>query len=139
MFRLYRVEIFLLMNFIEVKMKKISLYGIALSLFILFGFTAMPAQAELFFVGGKIVTSMSTASDEFGGCMIYLSNPVGNGCPNKGWVSLDCNDEHYDGGERRFATALMAFSLNKTVYALVDNQIKKDGYCVAKRIDVSNN
>lgn len=123
-------------DYFEVNMKTSIFNRFAIAMISLMGSITVPSHAEQFFVQGKINTTLSTGSDEYGGCMIQLSNPIGNGCPDKGWVSLDCNDDYYDGGERRYASALMAFSLDKPVYVQVDNQVKQGEFCVAKRIDV---
>ncbi len=96
---------------------------------------SMSVQAAPFFVSGTIKRTLSEASN-FGGCMIELSTAVSNGCPANGWVSLDCNGGFHGAGERHYASALMAFSLNKPVTVQVDNTQKYNGYCVARRIDV---
>ena len=95
------------------------------------------AQAEQFWVTGNVVRTLSDGVN-FGGCMIYLSTAVNNGCPANGWVSLDCNGGYNRAGERNYASALMAFSLNKPVTVLVDNSVKYNGYCIVRRLDVLN-
>lgn len=98
---------------------------------------SMTAQASQFWVTGTITRTLSDGMN-YGGCMILLSTAVNNGCPANGYVSLDCNGGFHRAGERNYASALMAFSLNKTVSVLVENTQKYNGYCVASRIDVIN-
>jgi len=84
-------------------------------------------------------TILKTLSDgqNYGGCMIQISNNIGNGCPSN-WVSLDCNGGFSNAGERHYASALMAFSLGKSVTVHVDSTSGKtyNTFCVATRIDV---
>jgi len=98
---------------------------------------SMTTQAAEFWVTGTIVRTLSDGTN-YGGCMISLSTTVNNGCPAGGWVSLDCNGGYSRAGERSYASALMAFSLKKSVSVLVDNTQKYNGFCVGKRIDVMN-
>ncbi|MGR9115748.1 MAG: hypothetical protein ACU85E_08275 [Gammaproteobacteria bacterium] len=109
---------------------------LALSALLLLGLS-ITAQAGQFWVTGNVLRTLSDGFN-YGGCMIYLSTPINNGCPASGWVSLDCNGGYNRAGERNYASALMAFSLNKTVSVLVDNTQKYNGYCVVRRMDVIN-
>lgn len=95
------------------------------------------AHSALFWKTGEISRTL-THSDSFGGCMIQLTESIGNGCPDNGWVSLDCEGETIDSedGKRAYATSLVALTLNKTLSVQIDNTLKVDGYCVAKRIDI---
>lgn len=110
--------------------------NIALSALLLGGIINI-AQAEVFWATGTIKRTLSEGPN-FGGCMIALSTTIGHAC-NGSWVSLDCNGGYSNSGERHYATALMAFSLQKNVSVEVDNEKVYNGYCVAKRIDVLNN
>jgi len=85
-------------------------------------------------VTGTIIKTLSD-SQNYGGCMIQLSKSIGTGCLQN-WVSLDCNGNYSNSGERHYATALMAFSLNKSVTVAFDSTKKHNGYCVVTRIDV---
>ena len=55
-----------------------------------------------------------------GGCMIHISVKMGYPCTETGWVSLDCEKKYGDFGREMYASALMAFSLDKKV--VVDGQ-----------------
>ncbi|EIJ34226.1 hypothetical protein Thini_1632 [Thiothrix nivea DSM 5205] len=69
--------------------------------------------------------------------MALLDVSIGNSCPNSGWVSLDCKAVKTPAGDgnRHFASALLAASLNKQVTVYINNANKIDNYCVADRID----
>jgi len=98
---------------------------------ILLASVSIPAHSE--FVTGTITRTISDGIN-FGGCMIKLSSG-GTDCPSN-WVSLDCNGGYHGAGERNYSTALMAFSLNKSVSVQVDQEKKYGNYCVVTRIDV---
>lgn len=92
------------------------------------------SQANASTIGytGNIIRTLSDSSN-FGGCMILL-----NTLPCGGWVSLDCKASVTPAGDgnRNFANALLAASLNKQVTVYVDTDKKVDThYCVATRID----
>ena len=85
----------------------------------------------------KTGTISRTLTDHYyGGCMIYLSTPIGNGCPNNGWVSLDCNDKYFQGGERMYSSAIVAKTTKSRVSLYIHNDKKHNGYCVARRLDI---
>lgn len=69
--------------------------------------------------------------------MVLINVSVQNGCPGR-WVSLDCKGTYIasETGERNYATALMAASLEKRVSLTIDNEKLHDNYCVATRVDV---
>ncbi|UOG92022.1 MAG: hypothetical protein L3K52_17810 [Candidatus Thiothrix sulfatifontis] len=96
------------------------------------------ANAATFEKTGKITRVLSDSS-LWGGCMIELDSPIANGCGyNDGWVSLDCKATSTPTGEgnRHYASALLAASLNKQVTVHIDTNIRVTyGYCVATRID----
>lgn len=100
-------------------------------------FMATHATANTFNKTGTIVRTL-TDSAHYGGCMLKLSTPIGNGCPNNGWVSLDCDAQFSDAGEgqRAYASALVAFSLGKTITVTINNSQQHDGYCVVRRLDI---
>ena len=112
-------------------MRKLKLIG--LSLLLLGTFSSVSAAK---FCRSGTVTRVLVDSEKFGGCMVMLSTNIGNGCPANGWVSLDCTNTYYTDGKNKYAMALTALSLNKSVSVLVDNTKKHDGYCVAQRIDI---
>jgi len=99
---------------------------------ILLASASIPAHSAEW-VSGTITRTISDGMN-FGGCMIKLSSG-GTDCPSN-WVSLDCNGGYHGAGERNYSTALMAFSLNKSVSVQVDPAKKYASYCVATRIDV---
>ena len=96
------------------------------------------AWSATFWKTGKIVRTLTEAT-YYGGCMIQLSANVGNGCPANGWVSLDCDAKFTDPGQgqRAYASALVAFTLDKNVSIIIDNTKKNDDYCVVRRLDIS--
>ena len=106
--------------------------NLALSLVIL---AMASTNANSATVVGTITRTLSSAPATFGGCMIALSKAIENGCPSI-WVSLDCNGKFSSAGERNYSSALMAFSLNKTVVVYIDGVQKHNTYCVASRIDI---
>lgn len=99
---------------------------------------AQSASAANIYRSGDILRVMSN-TQFYGYCMIQLSSNIGSGCPNEGWVSLDCKDQ-FSGvpgsGNRQYATALTAYALQKKVSVGIDNTKKHNGYCVAHRIDI---
>jgi len=92
-------------------------------------------------LGGKIVATL--ADSAYGGCMVLLDVPIAQAdgklasCPSR-WVSLDCDLLHHTQAQNNamWTSALMAFSLQKTANFFVDERIKFNGYCMARRIDV---
>ena len=114
-----------------------KLKKILINVFICVGLlAAVQAEAAEFWRTGNITRVLT---DRFyGGCMINLSVFIENGCPIAGWVSLDCEDKYSPPGtgNRMYAMALTAFSLNKRVSVLVNNTEKHNGYCVARRVDM---
>jgi len=95
------------------------------------------ANAATFTQTGKITRILSDSSN-FGGCMVLLNVAFTNGCPNSGWVSLDCKAVTTPAGDgnRHFASALLAASLNKQVSIVIDNTKKVNTYCVGTRFDI---
>ena len=98
--------------------------------------STIPANAAEFWRVGKITKTLSQGSG-YGGCMIEITAPIGNGCPGR-WVSLDCDGLFYpeSAGKRSYASATVAASTDKLVSVRVDNTKKHNGYCVSKRLDV---
>ena len=96
------------------------------------------ASAAAFWKTGKITRTL-TETGFYGGCMIKLSTSIANGCPNNGWVSLDCEGKFSDPGEgnRAYASALVALALDKKVSVYVeDTKRVTNNYCVARRLDI---
>lgn len=115
-------------------MKK-SLLILAASLTIILSSTA---NADTFWKSGKIISILS--GQLYSGCMVALDKDIGNSCPSK-WVSLDCkglfNDKDKETGKRKYALAIAAAQTGKTVHVLVNNLHKANGFCVARRFQVS--
>jgi len=117
-------------------MKKTKTSTVALVLAtIVFSATASSAS---FWVTGKI--NRTLADQNYAGCMIFLDKAIGGTCPGS-WVSLDCkglfNDKDQMTGKNKFSLALAAAQTGKTVSVYVNDANKANGYCVARRIDVT--
>jgi len=109
-------------------MKNILMKLVVLTLF------ALPMTGHAFSINGTVL-KVSAEGQYNGACAIQLSKPIGNGCTGS-WLSLDCQEKFSAGGDRKYATAMLAFSLNKSVTAFFDAKQKQGVYCVAKRVDV---
>lgn len=97
---------------------------------------ATQAEAAGFWRSGTITR---TLSDRFyGGCMIHISTKIANGCPNNGWVSLDCQGLYGAHGDQMYASALTALTMGKKVSMYIHNHEKHNSYCVARRLDILN-
>ena len=76
----------------------------------------------------------------YGGCYATLSKKVAGIC-NSTVVSFDCDGVYNKNGagNRHYSTALLAFSLNKTVNLVVDdvNLTKQGKYCTVTRISIA--
>jgi len=70
--------------------------------------------------------------------MIQLSTNIANGCPDNGWVSLDCAGTFGSpsDGKRAYVTALLAFQMGKQVSVMVNNEEKHNDYCGIRRLDI---
>lgn len=112
-------------------MRKLKLIGLSL---LLLGTYSSVSAAKFNRTG--TIDRILVDSERFGGCMVRLTTNIANACPNNGWVSLDCTNTYYTDGKNKYAMALTANSLNKSVTVLVDNDKKHDGYCVAQRVDM---
>jgi len=99
---------------------------------VLLASVSMTAQSVT--ITGTILRTLSDGQN-YGGCMIQLSQAIGSGC-SANWISLDCKGGYSNAGERHYASALMAFSLNKSVSVYFDPAKKYNGFCVATRVDV---
>lgn len=105
---------------------------------LLLGLSNSALSAE-FWRTGNVLRILSD-NKNFGKCMILMSTKVSNGCPNNGWVSLDCIDEYSTGNSKnKLAIVLTALATNKRVSVKVDNTKKHNGYCVANRVDILSN
>ncbi len=102
---------------------------------ILLASVVQTAQAQLIQAQGTITRTLNETTSNFGGCMIALSSSIGGNCVDP-WVSLDCSGTFSSSGDRLYATAMVAFSLNKSVFVEVDDTQVHGGFCVVKRLDV---
>jgi len=103
---------------------------------LLIGSSGTFADSEV--VSGKILNTLSESS-VYGKCMVYSEsfNPR-IACP-AGWVSLDCSGDFNskEDSRRMWDSAQLAYAMDLTVeVTLVDTQ-KHNGYCVAKRLNVT--
>ena len=110
----------------------IRLLGIVLSLFCAPGHTAVAG------VSGTI--SNILAHDQlFGKCMIRSTTfaPTNN-CPAE-WVSLDCSGEFGSKADssRLLDISQMAFALGTSIYVVIDDAKKHNGFCVAARVELT--
>lgn len=114
---------------------KTHIIKLLLSSLILLGLSNSALSGE-FWRTGNVIRILS-GNENFGKCMILMSTKVLNGCPNNGWVSLDCADKYSTGNSKnKLAIALTALAINKKVSVKIDNTKKHNGYCVATRIDI---
>ena len=105
---------------------------------------ALPAHSETASMVGKIVRTLNSNSDSWGGCMIRLDKAVreetGLDCSSS-WVSFSCSGvkSPKDQAYKMFDAAQMAMALNYRVQVFIDDQQKESGYCLATRLDVIAN
>jgi len=115
------------------KLKSIKVIGVSL---LVLGLSASVVAKDFSRTG--TIKRVLVDSKIYGGCMIQISANIGNGCPNGGWVSLDCTNTFYSAtdSKNKYALALTAFSLDKQVTVVVDNTKKHNAFCVARRVDM---
>lgn len=118
------------------KLNKFHSFFVIIATIIILSITTTAWSASIWKTG--TVTRTLTDTQYYGGCMVLISTPIANGCPNNGWVSLDCDGTYSQAGEgqRAYASALVALSLGKQVSILVNTTQKHNGYCVARRLDI---
>ena len=114
----------------------------ALGFFLLAAFLAPSAQATEANLNARIMRTLATGDDSFGGCMAYLNvslaEETGLDCPDQ-WVTFSCSGEHADrhGAARMFDSAQMALVTGWEAQLWVDDARKNErGHCFASRIDV---
>ncbi len=98
------------------------------------------------------VSVISTLQDpiNYGGCMVRISpgpaaiNAYGGGnlnCPGDVFISFDCLNSSGQTSKSvanaMFATAQLAYVANKPVNVVVDDSVKLNGFCLARRIDLT--
>ena len=101
---------------------------------------AVPVNPATVGVTGKIVRTLTTDSDRWGGCMVALDTALdgeGLNCPGN-WVTFSCGGVHAskEDAARMFESAQMAFFADKTVRIEVTDQKKHNGHCFGRRVDV---
>ncbi len=115
--------------------------GTLLLALLLISAPSISSAQQAWVLGGKIVATL--ADSAYGGCMVLLDVPIAQAdgklasCPSR-WVSLDCDLLHHTQAQNNamWTSALVAFSLQKPANFFVDERIKFNGYCMARRIDV---
>ena len=95
------------------------------------------------------VTTTLQDSANYGGCMVrldpgpatYTSSDGGNlNCPGDTFVTFDCLNTSgqvvKSTANALYQTALLAHISNKKVDVIVDDSVKINGFCLARRIDL---
>lgn len=98
----------------------------------------LSVNADILKISNATIKQVS-ADTAFGQCYATLNKAAAVGCTDKR-VSFDCKGKFYKNGQGKqyYATALLAFSLNKKVAVWVNSEQKFDNkVCVAKRITIS--
>ncbi len=99
-----------------------------------------PSQAEVAFVYTKVNKILATEQD-FGGCMIQLTNSPQSVLPNckPNWVTLSCDGTFMSipTAQRLFEQAQLGWLLGNTLTVYIDDSRTINGYCVANRIDLT--
>lgn len=86
---------------------------------------------------GVIKTTLSDTQN-FGHCMIRLDYESTIDC-NDRWVSLDCRGSFNskETSRRLWESAQLAFALDSTIFLVINDAKKHNGFCVADRLDVA--
>lgn len=93
------------------------------------------AAIEVF--SGKILKTL-TSSQNFGLCMLRVDYQSTIDCSSR-WVSVDCAGEYHskETSRRLWDSAQLAMALDSSVFIVINDAKKHNGYCVADRLDVS--
>lgn len=91
-------------------------------------------------IEGYAKRTLTTDDGRFGGCMVQLEERIesfGLDCPGS-WVTLSCSGVHTspDEGFRMFESAQMAFALDRRLMVEVTDELKHNGHCYGRRVDV---
>ena len=111
-----------------------------IALFLMLLPLAISARADVVSQAGVSLSRVLVDSENFSGCMVQFTNwNSPPGCKAK-WISLDCDGNFVskESGRRFLEIAQMAFALEKQLFVAVDTSQRTNGYCVAKRLDISN-
>lgn len=92
------------------------------------------------FITAKVTRTLVQPDGTYGGCMAALSvDPVSvlPSCSTN-WVTFSCTGDFGDvlGAWRQFDQAQLALAGDHSVFVIVDDTRKHNGYCYALRIDV---
>jgi hypothetical protein len=101
----------------------------------------MPANAVQGSLISTIISVLLTSDPYYGGCMVYLSNPINTAsnspnCPSS-WVSFSCDGTYAskEMASMMLDQAQLAYAMKKTVMVYVDDAKKHNGYCTVTRLD----
>ena len=101
-----------------------------------------PSTAAVQSFEATVTRTLSAADDNFGGCMVALSEaPSDHGlnCPaGKSWVTFSCSGTHAGKASamRMLDSAQLAFVTGRPVRVWVDDSRTHNGFCFVTRIDV---
>ena len=101
-----------------------------------------PSTAAVQSFEAAVTRTLSAADDNFGGCMVALSEaPSDHGlnCPvDKNWVTFSCSGAHASKASamRMLDSAQLAFATGRSVRVWVDDSRTHNGFCFVTRIDV---
>lgn len=101
-----------------------------------------PSTAAVQSFEATVTRTLSAADDNFGGCMVALSEaPSDHGlnCPvDKHWVTFSCSGAHAGKASamRMLDAAQLAFVTGRSVRVWVDDSRTHNGFCFVTRIDV---
>ena len=111
---------------------------------------SMAASGAMGESGSVTVTSTLQDPANYGGCMIRISpgpadiSAYGGGgnlnCPGDVFVSFDCLNSSgqttKSTAQQMFSTAQLAYVSGAKVNVIVDDSVKLNGFCLARRIDL---
>ena len=117
----------------------------ALALAVSFG-----ANSEVGESGSVTVTSTLQDPTNYGGCMVRISPGPGEilgyttgaplNCPGDVFISFDCLNSSGQTSKttalQMFQTAQLAYVSGEKVNVIVDDNVKLNGFCLARRIDL---
>lgn len=128
-------------------MKLKTLFALVISSMVTIWSSAFAAMGE-----SGSVDVISTLQDpvNYGGCMIRISpgpseiSAYGGGgnldCPGDVFVSFDCLNSSgqttKSSAQQMFSTAQLAYVSGAKVNVIVDDAVKLNGFCLARRIDL---
>lgn len=123
----------------RIKQTPNRIWTLAIALFALVCGQA-PAQAPPPYLTARVDSVLFSADDRWGGCMALLSvdpQTVRPSCA-PGWVTFSCTGDFTDRvrAYRMADQAQLALATGKTVFVIIEENKKHNGYCFASRIDV---